>query len=354
MENTPLIGALSGFDDVRFCRKRAFAALGPSGGDSIDTNNMGKIVMKAFLRATSFCGFILVGVGAQAQETVTGIEFFQSRGLNFDTIEIRTETVSPGLHVLFGAGGNVAVSIGDQGVLVVDDQFPTMVPKIRAAIKELGGDNVDFVINTHWHFDHTNGNPLFGQGGSWIVSQVNSRRMMTDNQLINLVSALVEQPPSPPDGLPVITYENRMRFHFNGEQIDLLHFGPAHTTGDAAVVFRGHNVVHMGDVFNSGGYPFIDADNGGGLDGVILFCEAVLNEIEEDTIVIPGHGPVAKYADLAEYVVMLRTIRERIARLVARGASLDEVIAAKPTAEWDEVQGDPIRLLDRAFASLTR
>lgn len=310
--------------------------------------------MKAFLRATSFCAYLLVGVSAQAQETLTGIEFFERRGINFDTVQIRIETVSPGLYVLFGAGGNVAVSIGDQGVLVVDDQFPTMVPRIRAAIRELGGDDVDFVINTHWHFDHTDGNPLFGRDGSWIVSQVNSRRMMTDNQLINLVNALVEQPPSSPDGLPVITYENRMRFYFNGEQIDLMHFGPAHTTGDAAVVFRGHNVVHMGDVFNSGAYPFIDADNGGGLDGVILFCEAVLNEIDEDTIVIPGHGPVAKYEDLIEYVLMLRTIRDRIAELIARGASLDEVIAAKPTAEWDEVKGDPIRLLDRAFASLTR
>ena len=145
-----------------------------------------------------------------------------------------------------------------------------------------------------------------------------------------------------------------MQFHFNGEQIDLLHFGPAHTTGDAAVVFRGQNAVHMGDVFNSGGYPFIDADNGGGLDGVILFCEAVLQEIEEDTIVIPGHGPVATYSDLAEYVVMLSTIRTRVVELIGQGATLDEVIAARPTAEWDEIKGDPVRLLDRAFASLTR
>ena len=332
--------------------KAAVKVLKSSGG--IDINNMVEIIMKAFLRAISFCGYMVVGVGAHAQDTVTGSEFFQSLGVDFDTAELRTETVSPGLHVLFGAGGNVAVSIGDQGVLVVDDKFPAVVPKIRAAISELGGGSVDFVINTHWHFDHTDGNPLFGRDGSWIVSQINSRRMMTDDQLINLVSAIVEQPPSPSDGLPVITYENRMQFHFNGEQIDLLHFGPAHTTGDAAVVFRGQNAVHMGDVFNSGGYPFIDADNGGGLDGVILFCEAVLQEIEEDTIVIPGHGPVATYSDLAEYVVMLSTIRTRVVELIGQGATLDEVIAARPTAEWDEIKGDPVRLLDRAFASLTR
>jgi len=310
--------------------------------------------MRVFLRVIGFCGYMLVSAGGQAQNTVTGREFFESLGADFDTAEIRTETVSPGLYVLFGIGGNVGVSIGDQGVLIVDDKFPAVVPEIRAAIREFGGGNVDFVINTHWHFDHTDGNPLLAQGGSWIVSQINSRRMMIDNQLINLVNALVEQPPSSPEGLPVITYEDRMQLHFNGEQIDLLHFGPAHTTGDAAVVFRGRNVVHMGDVFSSGGYPFIDADNGGGLDGLILFCEAVLSEIDEDTIVIPGHGPVANYADLEEYVSMLRSIRERIAVLIANGATLDEVIAANPTAEWDEVRGDPTRLLDRAFASLTQ
>jgi len=229
-----------------------------------------------------------------------------------------------------------------------------MVPRIRAAIQELGGSNIDFVINTHWHFDHADGNALLGKGGSWIVSQANSRRMMTESQLINLVDFIVDQPPYPAEGLPVITYEDRMQFHFNGEQVDLLHFGSAHTTGDTAVVFRGHNAVHMGDLYFSRSYPFIDADNGGGLDGMILFCEAVLKEIEEDTVVIPGHGPVAKYVDLEEYVSMLRTIRNRIATLIAEGATLDEVIAAKPTSEWDEINGDPSRLLDRAFASLTR
>jgi len=310
--------------------------------------------MRALLRATNFWCCMLVGVVAQAQDTVNAVEVFERFGVDVDSTDIRTETVAPGLHVLFGAGGNVAASIGDQGVLIVDDQFPAMVPRIRAAIRELSGGDIDFVINTHWHFDHADGNPLLGKGGSWIVSQVNSRRMMTDSQLINLVDVIVEQPPYPPEGLPVITYEDRMQFHFNGEQIDLLHFGPAHTRGDAAVVFRGHNVVHMGDVFFNNGYPFIDADNGGDLDGLILFCEAVLNEIGEDTVVIPGHGPMAKHADLKEYVSMLRTIRERIAALIAEGATLDEVIAAKPTAEWDEVNGNPIPLLDRAFASLTR
>jgi len=305
-------------------------------------------------RMTAFFIGVLICSTGQAQNPVTPEELNESRSVDFAAVEIKFETVAPGLHVLFGIGGNVAASIGDQGVLVVDDQFPAMVPKIRAAIRELGGRDVDFVINTHWHFDHTNGNPILGESGSWIVSHVNSRQMMTESQLVNLVGTVVRQVPSPPEGLPVITYEDRMQFHFNGEQIDLLHFGPAHTTGDAAVMFRGRNAVHMGDVFNNAGYPFIDADNGGDLDGIIRFCEAVLDEIREDTVVIPGHGPIANYSELQEYVLMLRTIRERLAALIASGATLDQVIAAKPTAEWDGVKGDPIRLLDRAFASLTR
>jgi len=310
--------------------------------------------MRAMLRATEIFVCMLAGVTADAQDVMTISEYFEKTGTDLETVEIKTEMVGPGLHVLFGEGGNVVASIGDQGVLVVDDQYPAMVPKIRAAVRQLGGDEVDFVVNTHWHIDHASGNPIFVEGGSWIVSQINSRRMMSDRRVINLVADFVEQPASVPEGLAVITYEDRMQFHFNGERIDLLHFGSAHTTGDTVVVFRGHNVVHMGDLYFSRSYPFIDADNGGGLDGVILFCEAILKEIGEDSVVIPGHGPVATYADLEDYVSMLKIIRERIAGLIADGATLEDVIAARPTAEWDAVKGDPIQLLDRAYASLTR
>ena len=145
-----------------------------------------------------------------------------------------------------------------------------------------------------------------------------------------------------------------MQFYFNGEQIDLVHMGPAHTAGDAAVLFRGHNAVHMGDVFVTGMYPFIDADNGGDLDGVIRFCEAVLQEINTETVVIPGHGQIAGYTDLVAYLSMLKTIRGRIVELIEQGATLEDVIAANPTAEWDATKGPPGRLLNRAYKSLTR
>ena len=299
-----------------------------------------------------FCG-MLVCISAQAQDVVKSTEVFERFGLDIKTTEIEAKEVAPGLHVLFGAGGNVLVSIGDQGVLIVDDQIPAMIPKIRLAIRGLGGGDIDFVINTHWHFDHADGNPLLAEEGSWIVSQVKSRQMLTGSQLINLVGFIVDQPATSSEGLPVITFEDRLQFHFNGEEIDLLYFGPAHTTGDTAVLFRGQNVVHMGDVYN-GRYPFVDADNGGELDGLIRFCEAVLEEINKNTVVIPGHGSVGTYQDLEEYVSMLKLIRGRIAALIAKGATLDEVIAAKPSAEWDAEKGNPLQFLDRSFKSLTR
>lgn len=306
-----------------------------------------------FRNVLLFCWIASSGL-CQAQQPISGAEAMKQFGLDLETAVIKTETVGPGLHVLFGAGGNVAASIGAQGVLIVDDQFPVMVPRIEASIQELGGGEIDFVINTHWHFDHADGNPVLAAGGSWIVSQKNSRQMLRADQLINLVGMVVKQETYPPEGLPVITFEDRMQFHFNGELIDLVHFGPAHTTGDVAVLFRGHNAVHMGDVFVTGMYPFIDADNGGDLDGAIRFCEAVLQEINEETIVIPGHGPIGSYSDLETYVSMLRTVRERVAVLIEQGATLEDVIAANPTAEWDSELGRPGRLLDRAYKSLSR
>lgn len=270
------------------------------------------------------------------------------------TTPITTQQLGEGFHVLFGVGGNILVSIGSSGVLIVDDQFPQMVPKYRAAIGDLGGGAVNFAINTHWHFDHADGNQVLGPEGTWIVAQENSRQMMTKDNVINLVSTTRTQPAYAETALPVLTYDDTMRFHFNGERIDLVHFGPAHTTGDTAVIFRGHKAVHMGDVFNNAGYPFIDADNGGSLNGIIEFCSKVLAEIDSTYTVVPGHGPVTDAQALADYVGMLTTIRDRVSALIASGATLKQVEAARPTAEWDERKGMPGSFLDRAYLSLTR
>ena len=178
---------------------------------------------------------------------------FKPLGWNIGKTQIISKKVGDNLHVLFGTGGNIAVSIGDDGVLIVDDQFPALMPKIKSAIGKLGGKGIDFAINTHWHFDHAEGNLTLGPEGTWLVSQANSREMMKQDHIINLVVTSYEQKAYPESAWPDITFDKTMQFHFNGERIDLMHFGAAHTTGDTAVIFRGHNAVHMGDVYNNSG-----------------------------------------------------------------------------------------------------
>jgi glyoxylase-like metal-dependent hydrolase (beta-lactamase superfamily II) len=213
---------------------------------------------------------------------------------------------------------------------------------------------VDFAINTHWHFDHAEGNLALGPAGTWLVSQANSRRMMLDDHLIDLVTSSYEQKAYPTSALPAITYDDTMQFHFNDETIELLHPGPAHTTGDTAVIFRGSNAVHLGDVFNRSGYPFIDAGNGGDLRGMIDFCQAVLDAIDETTVVIPGHGEISDYAGLQAYIDMLEDMHQTIGKMVKRGKSLEEVVAANPTAKYDAENGDSTNFVNRAYTSLQR
>ena len=216
---------------------------------------------------------------------------------DFETAEIETQKVGDGLYVLFGLGGNIAVSIGADGVLIVDDQFPEMIPKVNAAIEALGGGSVDYAVNTHWHFDHAEGNLALGPAGTKIVAHSNARADMAQGGIINLVAMQYDQQAYPADALPTITFDDRMQFHYNGEQMDLVHAGPAHTTGDTAVIFRNHKAVHFGDVFNNTGYPFIDADSGGEINGMIAFCQAILDELPKDAIVIPGHGEITGLRD---------------------------------------------------------
>ncbi|MGI9204322.1 MAG: MBL fold metallo-hydrolase [Woeseiaceae bacterium] len=299
-------------------------------------------------------GFLALGLQVQAHEYVTFEELGAAFGYDLENKQIVTETVAPGIHVLFGVGGNIVVSIGDQGVLMVDSQFPEMIPRISRAIENLGGDGIDFTVNTHWHFDHASGNPPLGRDGAWMVSQANSRRMMAGEHEIDLVSLAYLQPAFSDEAMPVITFTDEMQFHFNGHTIDLMHYGPAHTTGDAAVLFRESNVVHMGDVFNAAGYPFIDAGNGGDLNGMIHFCKKVLARLDEDSVVVPGHGMVAGYNDLAAYVAMLETVRNRINGMIDAGMSLEDVLNASPTADFDEKFGNPARFIDRSYKSLSR
>ncbi len=271
---------------------------------------------------------------------------------------VTAEELKPGLHVLRGAGGgqaagNVLALLGPQGVLVIDTGYPQFVPKYREAIARLNGGAITHAINTHWHDDHAEGNKVLGPDGTLIVAHDNARTRLTRDNKINVVRTILDQPAFPPAALPVVTFADRMELYFGGERLELVHVSPAHTASDVAVILRSSNVVHMGDVFLSSAYPFADVDNGGDFDGVIEFCRAVLERIDASTVIVPGHGRTATYADLEAYVEMLLAVRGRIAALIADGATLAQVVAAQPTKEWDEKYGNPTTFfLDRAYKSL--
>lgn len=278
-------------------------------------------------------------------------------GWDVETAEIRTERVAEGLYVLFGLGGNIAVSVGDDGVLIVDDQLPELAGKIKTAIAELGAGGIDYVVNTHWHWDHADGNTALGPDGVTIISHHNARTDMADGGMIDMVISQYEQPPYPENALPEITFKSEMSLHFNGGEIEVLHFSSAHTNGDAAVFFHKQNAVHLGDVFNNSGYPFIDVGSGGSVDGMIQFCEATLAAINADTIVIPGHGPVTDYQTLEQYVVMIRTVRDRIQGMIDAGKTLEEISAAQPTADFDAVYGPEsasLGFVNRVYTDLSK
>lgn len=294
---------------------------------------------------------------ASAEQPLSLDELAAAFGWDLAGAQITSEKVADGLYVLFGVGGNIGVSIGSDGVLIVDDQFPQVMEKIEAAIGEIGGDGVDYAINTHWHFDHAEGNNALGPKGTTIVAHRNARADMAKGGLVNLVIAKYQQQPYPKAALPVLTFDDRMQIHFNDNQMDLMHFSPAHTNGDAAVWFRNQNAVHLGDVFNNSGYPFVDVDSGGGIDGMINFCEQTLEAVGPDAIVIPGHGPVTDTAALSRYVYMLKTVRSRVAAMIDDGKTLQEVMDAKPTADFDEVYGPEtasLGFVNRVFTSLSQ
>jgi len=278
-------------------------------------------------------------------------------GWDFDEAEITIESISNNIHVLFGLGGNILVSTGEDGVLLVDDQMPELKYKILRSLRKIGGKSVDYIINTHWHFDHAEGNLAFGPDGAKIVAHENSRKMMLNPKPINLSFIVYPQQPYPLNAVPQITYQDSMKLHLNGDQIELYHFGHAHTTGDTAVYLRNSNVLHMGDVFNMTGPPFIDAGNGGSIDGIIRFCEEILKVVNDETVVVPGHGPISTTEDIQTYIDMLIVVRDRIQAQILEGKSLQEIIESDPTKEWRDKFGDGpfiVGVIDRAYAGMTK
>jgi glyoxylase-like metal-dependent hydrolase (beta-lactamase superfamily II) len=255
---------------------------------------------------------------------------------DFSAVQIEAMEVADGLYMLTGEGGNIGLSTGEDGALIVDTQFAPLSDKIRAAVRGAGGGEIEFVINTHWHGDHTGGNVNFGTDAT-IMAHDNVQVRMSSDQISTLDDSTV--PASPRVALPVVTYPTRMTFHWNGDAVDLIHIPNAHTDGDTIIHFTNLNAFHMGDTFVNGGFPYIDVNSQGSLDGIIAAADAVLSRSNAATKIIPGHGPLATPDDLRSLVAALTTIRDRLKALVDQGRSEDEAVAAKVTAEWDATYG---------------
>lgn len=275
---------------------------------------------------------------------------------DFSKVEIQTSKLSDNIYMLVGAGGNIGVCVGDDGAFVVDDQFAPLTEKIKAAVAAITPKPVKFVINTHWHFDHVGGNENMGKGGAIIVAHDNVRKRMSTEQVNDFFKRTT--PPSPKDALPVITFTDATTFYQNGEEINVFHVKPAHTDGDAMIYFRKADVLHMGDTFFVGYYPFIDLSSGGSIDGMIAAADQALAVVNEKTKIIPGHGPLSDMAGLRKYRTMLAAARDRVKKLVDAGKTFDEVKAAKPLADYDEELGKgfmkPEMFLQVVYTSLTR
>jgi glyoxylase-like metal-dependent hydrolase (beta-lactamase superfamily II) len=252
---------------------------------------------------------------------------------NFDTVQVRTTPLAKSVYMLTGAGGNMGLSVGDDAVFLIDDQYAPLTPKIRAAIAAVTPKAVRFLLNTHWHFDHTGGNKDHGEAGAMIVAHDNVRKRLSTDQFIEAFNRTERAQPHA--ALPVVTFNDTVTFWINGDTVTAFHVAPAHTDGDAVVYFRNANVVHMGDVFVSAGFPFVDLSSGGSVHGIIAAAERVLRVINANTKIIPGHGPLADKARLQAYHDMLVVMRDRMRKEIAAGRTVEQVLASQITAEYN-------------------
>ncbi len=304
---------------------------------------------------------------------------------NFDAVQIQTLHVSGNIYMLVGAGGNIAVSVGEDGVLIVDDQFAPLTDKIVAAIRELSDGPIRFLVNTHSHGDHVGGNENLARMGALIFAHENTRKKMAEGGPDDRTPDPNDSiPPEPRGSLPIVTLVDRMSFHINGEDVDLIYPGPAHTDGDIFVFFRGSNVLHVGDVLVTEGFPVIDRASHGNLEGIISALNLALdlvttapgflsgrnnqpgawpdpsNGARTDTLIIPGHGRLYDEADLVQYRDMVVIIRDRIIDLIDKGLTLEEVKAADPTLGWNNWYGSTTppftteRFIETAYAELSQ
>jgi cyclase len=292
---------------------------------------------------SSFFALALAFVAAQAA----------AQQQDFSKVEVKVERIAPGVAVLFGAGGNIGLSYGADGNVIVDDQFAPLTEKIAAAVATLDPDPVRFVVNTHWHFDHTGGNENFGRRGAVILAHHNVRARMSTEQFLAALNLKV--PPSPKGALPVVTFDDGVMLHLNGDTLHVIHVADAHTDGDSLVHWQKADVLHMGDTFFHGqSYPFIDLSSGGSIGGVIAAANRALGIATPNTKIIPGHGPMATRQNLVAYRDMLVDIRDKVAAGIKAKRTLAQIQASRPTARYGMPDGfiKPDQFVEAVYNSL--
>jgi glyoxylase-like metal-dependent hydrolase (beta-lactamase superfamily II) len=287
-------------------------------------------------RLIILCGLVAVAPLAFAQEE------------DYSKVQIKNEQLAPNLYMLQGVGGNIAAATGPDGVLLVDDEFAGVADKIRATLKGLGADKpVRFVINTHYHFDHTDANLDFAQAGAVIIAHDNLRPRLERGGIAgNGGSISKEMKPSAPGALPTVTYASELTVHVDGMEVRVHHYPRAHTDGDSVVFFPGAKVVHMGDIYVRYGFPFIDVQSGGNVRGMIGACADVIRTAPPGTRIIPGHGEVASIEDLREYLKMLEDTTAVVAGAIKSGKSLEQMKKDKVLAAWSARYAPPKAFVD--------
>jgi cyclase len=250
---------------------------------------------------------------------------------DYSKVQMKATKVAGNVYMLEGAGGNIGVSVGEDGLLIVDDQFAPLADKIRAALKGLADKKLRFILNTHWHGDHTGGNVVFGPEAT-IIAHDNVRKRLATEQKSAVFNSTT--PPSPKEALPVITFDQSLSVHFNGEDIRAIHYPHGHTDGDSVIFFSASNVVHLGDDFFAGRFPFVDLESGGSVEGLIKNIGELLGKIPQDAKLIPGHGPISTVDDLKSYYRMLQQTTEIVRQKMSAGKTLDQIKSEGLPAEW--------------------
>ena len=252
---------------------------------------------------------------------------------DFSKVEVKATKVNGNIYMLQGAGGNIGVSVGTDGILIVDDQFAPLADKIKVALKTLGDGKLKFVLNTHWHGDHTGSNVVFGPEAP-IIAHDNVRKRLATEQKSEFFKRTT--PASPKEALPVITFGQSLSVHFNGEEIRVIHFPQGHTDGDSVIFFSNSNVVHMGDDFFAGRFPFVDLESGGSVQGLVKNVGEIIAKLPADVKIIPGHGPISSLDDLKKYHQMLSETISIVQKKIAEGKTVDQIKSEGLSDEWKE------------------